>query len=78
MWEVIAAKLGWNTFPGNGNEIGRSSPSIANQISNVYNEYLAGVEAAYIQVYLRSRRNAMSQQQQVIFMDISEFNAYER
>lgn len=72
VWEVIAAKLGWNNFPGNGNEPGRSGPHIASHISNIYKEYLAEFEASYMRIYLNNRHGMLNQQHQVSYTNFSK------
>lgn len=57
LWPVVAAKLGWTTFPSNGNEPARSAPQAAAHVNNVYNMYLSGFEAYYVQAFMRNRNS---------------------
>ncbi|TDL25528.1 hypothetical protein BD410DRAFT_784531, partial [Rickenella mellea] len=55
LWPDVAAKLGWTSFPSNGNEPVRSAPQAAAHVNNVYNMYLSGFEAYYVQAFMQNR-----------------------
>jgi hypothetical protein len=63
LWSVIGGKLGYVHFPG---EPPKSGPGVAQQVANIYKEYLAAFDTVYIQSVMDAKRKqAFANQQSV-------------
>ena len=55
MWNIIGARLGFVQFHGTGNEPAKSAPGIAQQLAQIYKEYLAQFDGFYVTQTLEQR-----------------------
>lgn len=60
-WSVIAGRLGFVQFPGNDIEPPKSGPATALAIDQIYKEFLAGFDQAYINSIIDGRRKLAAQ-----------------
>ncbi|KAG6877509.1 hypothetical protein C0993_006458 [Termitomyces sp. T159_Od127] len=63
LWGVIGGRMGFVNFPGSETEPARAGPGLAQRLAQVYREYLATFDQAYINSVLESRRKVLAQAQ---------------
>ncbi len=56
LWSVIAGRVGFVQFPGNGVDPPKSGPATAHQIDQIYKEFILPFDNAYITTVLEQKR----------------------
>ena len=64
LWPVIGAKLGFDQFPGNGNEPGKAGPALAAHLEHIYKEFLLDFDTQYLRQLFHHRRQLLPAQYQ--------------